>query len=207
MALITRAAPHAAVPINLPTEIDASNQIAQSVTRFAIDPASIAGIPVNTPLGNNQLHYVEYFVLLEALAELNRLAGINPPQTAVVIMDIFVTPQNHIVLGNQNPAIPEIHSVVLWQQPQNQNIILIDPSSQNFSERLRQAYLVIRAAGHPNFIHNMIKGAIKPGKANLNNNGLYQGQGATTYIDLGSSAKRDCIDIAVKIAFEIQVLL
>lgn len=190
----------------IPPEVNKANAVPQSVTRFAINPLSVSpGTPANPyTLVADQLHHIELFILQKALEKLY-----SSPTVSTVIMDIFATDKNtgeirFTSINGQTINTPETHSVVLWKKNANNlnQVFLIDPSNVTFSERLDKAY--------PNYdkgttlVPSTLTKATIPGKV------IYNGGDATIprgYIDVDSSVPtaRDCVDIAVKIAFEIQV--
>ena len=187
----------------IPTSINTTNAIPQSVKRFAINPLSVfPGTPTNPYiLPADHLHHIEHFILQQALAKLNTVG-------AVVIMDIFVLDkttraQCYATFTQANGAtinIPETHSVVLWKKDAN-TLVLIDPSNVTFSARLKAAY--------PNYKGNItaptgLSDARIPGKV-IYNGGPQTVPRGYSDVDIYPPQARDCIDIAVKIAFEIQV--
>lgn len=201
---------------NLSTELANRNQINQSVSRFAIDPQhiSLGGAGVSYPLANDELHYVEYFVLQQALQKLANQANLNPGEASTVVIDIFgrethpTTQIESIKLEkdqtNNYSGYVETHAVTLWQKDPTV-IVLIDPSSIKFSRRIVETYNKL----FPNAAPKLSMSYRAAGANNVSQMySSYDAKGATTGNSevhiLATNNARDCIDVAVKIAFEIQ---
>ncbi len=104
-----------------------------------------------------------------------------PPRNAILV-DIFVREQGVI---RDFGGVPEIHSVVLWKKADDR-IVLIDPNDREFSSWLPQS-----------LFHQLnLQIQTTPPDSQLRR--IY-GHNNTQY-------PRDCIDIAVKIAFELNDL-
>lgn len=165
----------------------------QSAVHFVIEPISGGG---NTPVPPATLHPIEQDALTHALNFLT--TPNNPVHTAAV--DIF----------DRNLA--QTHTVVLWRN--NNMVTLIDPSRQQFSDRLfdymcalpgQQQYDRVRIAGDTvygsggNPIGLVTESGILPQQLQQLNPQIQQ------QLSPNGNA-RDCIDIALKLIYELEIL-
>ncbi|WPY01746.1 hypothetical protein Trichorick_01664 (plasmid) [Candidatus Trichorickettsia mobilis] len=168
------------------------------VKRFGINPETVKGA-TGYGIAGDKLHYVEKKIFDTAFEELNLQTSAEASKNQmqmqnsgylnnVVLVDIFER-VNGIITGDEN-SIPKTHTVVLWKKT-DKEIVLIDPSKQNFSS----------------FLKNVLSDEkIKIELPNLpSKDGILYG---INYNDYSNKLikKRDCIDIAVKIGFELNEL-
>jgi hypothetical protein len=134
----------------------------------------------------NILHAkVEKFLVQEAISYL-----LNNKDTKVVLIDILARSIDQVIFEN---GIPEIHTVLLYKNSATENkheVVVIDPSNFFFSSHLSNDDM-LSSLKHDAFKkittrHDQIQIYSAPDKNNI-----------------GSSPEqwRDCIDIAVKLAF------
>ena len=188
------------------------------VKRFGINPETVPGV-VGYNITYDRLHYVEQEVFNLAIQELSDKSSAqafqfqrtiknienitlkaafqilkNKPLTQiqeyphnVVVVDIFAREQAKI---KEDKYLPETHTVVLWKKRDNK-IVLIDPNNAKFSEHIKEAC-------QKSFNKDLTLSNIKKGIIYSTNDKK------TSYCDYNTEPQpRDCIDIAVKIAFEI----
>jgi hypothetical protein len=170
------------------------------VTRFGINPIALQKVATDEAYGISfdRLHFVEEEVLARAIEKLNNIS--LPSEFAegefahnTVVVDILVR-ENGSLKMMAGKAIHETHAVVLWK-PIKDRIFLIDPSKREYSEHIAKI-LNSKSGEKAGVSVPKIKEAI-----------IYATQGK----DPGPPSKdsdadpmpRDCIDIAVKLAFEI----
>lgn len=147
------------------------------VKRFALVAENLNGI-AEMPLTADVMHPLEAILMTEAISELSKY---DEPHG--VLCDIFVRAEGTVIATGLREGLPETHCVALWRE--EQNIYLIDPSNSNFSQSLVNEMDLLT----PDFIfYSNTKGA------------LY-GSGDKRIGRVDGTA-RDCIDIAVKIIFE-----
>ena len=171
-----------------------SNTQTPLVKRFGISPEAVpnaAGYNIIC----NRLHYVEQEVFNLAIQELSSKLSAQDLQSQqvqeylcnVVVVDIFAREQGKI--KTTQVGLPETHTVVLWKKEPS-TIVLIDPSHTKFSQHIDS--LII---GNYSIMQSISGGDI-----------VYSTQrketGYSPYEEQNPKP-RDCIDIAVKIAFEI----
>jgi ankyrin repeat protein len=161
-----------------------------SVKRIAINPKRDL---IGTPLPRGKLHVIEQKVLDSAMTELQNIP--------TVLVDIFKREEpgsvrkkqirEEIIEDKNNPGNPEIHTICLWHQPNNK-IVVVDPSSTKYSTFLET--LMTTSPGQKVEFFNF-----DPSKP-LVDKKFYKSDliGPLKYIN-----SRDCIDIAVKIGFQI----
>jgi len=115
----------------------------------------------------------------------------------VVLIDIFVRDKDRIKADSTKPDIPETHTITLWYKIANE-LNIIDPSNSLFSSNLVKPI-------------NLFLNSIPENKISVKSIGPIQIYGPGVE-KLGYSAyneppkPRDCIDIAVKIGFELNEL-
>ena len=151
------------------------------------------------------MHYVEQKVLENAFQELNtklsaealqkQMMKANEYPNNIVLVDIFARKQGTIKI-DQSTKLPETHTIVLWKKT-DQDVLLIDPSKVDFSEHI---------ANSLNLIRDVLKIEQKILPSDIEGGIIYATQEKNTgysEYDNKDPMPRDCIDIAVKIAFEI----
>ncbi len=163
------------------------------------------------------LHPIEIIAMSKALWSLNNLNTVeqfiyNGSQLQnkqnVVLVDFFARHQNQSdfkEIQNNGKGNPEIHTIALWKCKMENNvnkIAIIDPNNQGFSIFLSENYLSWTINGKSFILRNINK--FEPIQKLTH---FYSGNNLTTpWQDMGlnfNKLPRDCIDIAVKIAFEI----
>jgi hypothetical protein len=169
------------------------------VKRFGINPEAISKAITDTEylIPTSELHLVEKEVLGFALNELasessttSRTSGEGFAQN-VVVVDIFARDGVKLKIDAKT-NLPEIHAIVLWKESENK-IALIDPTRRQYSEHIAEFLKTI--SGETLTVEKSSVTSIiyatrdKP-----------TGQSEYPFTD---PMPRDCIDIAVKIAFEI----
>lgn len=194
------------------------------VKRFGINPEAVPGA-VGYNITYDRLHYVEQEIFNLAIQELNTkssaqalqfqrtikditfkttfqilkggpLTQIQEYPNNVVVVDIFARELGRIkATQTYERLLPETHTVVLWKKAE-QEIVLIDPNKFEFSNHIStQQIQALTTLTISSIIPLRLEGDI-----------VYGTQGKTTgyseYTD-PNPLPRDCIDIAVKIAFEI----
>ena len=167
------------------------------VKRFGINPEAVQ-YAAGYGIAGDRLHYVEQEVFNLAIQELSDKLSAQELQNQqeyshnVVVVDIFAREQGKIKIQQ---GLPETHTVVLWKKAE-QEIVLIDPNKFEFSNHIStQQIQALTTLTISSIIPLRLEGDI-----------VYGTQGKTTgyseYTD-PNPLPRDCIDIAVKIAFEI----
>jgi len=118
----------------------------------------------------------------------------------IVLVDIFVRTDDNKIKKDHTSDAPETHTIALWKKSENE-ILLIDPSKVDFSKDLLGAINVVAAR------------AQLTAKIHSPSGGILYGTGGkdTGYNELLSTSisehkHRDCVDIAVKIGFELNEL-
>ncbi len=168
------------------------------VKRFGINPEAVKGA-AGYGIAGDKLHYVEQKVFDAAFKELklrtsteaskNQIQAQNSQYlNNVTLVDIFER-LNGIITGEN--SIPKTHTVVLWKKT-DAEIVLIDPSKQSFSSFLKD---ILPSEGIKIELPHL------PSK-----DGVLYGINNADYDNKGKIKKRDCIDIAVKIGFELNEL-
>jgi hypothetical protein len=173
--------------------------IGPQVMRFGINPEALDGAVTDKSytIPANQLHFVEKEVLKLALDRLSRTLLPTTFEEGVfahnvVVVDIFAREKAGLkkITGTDSP---EIHAIVLWK-PVEEYIVIIDLNKREFSEHII-GKLNSKCEGTITFTAPPIPGSV-----------IYTTQGKETgysnYTDPHPKA-RDCIDVAVKLAFEI----
>jgi hypothetical protein len=163
-----------------------------TVTRFGINPVALkkAATDENYIIPSNRLHLVEEELFNRALEKLDDVSLPSANNTVVVDILARLGARLKIIEGE---LLPETHAIVLWK-PVEDYIVLIDPSRREFSEHIAGA-LNLKFDGMPKFIVAALLGSV-----------IYASQGKETGYSEYSNPEpkpRDCIDIAVKLAFEI----
>ena len=163
------------------------------IKRFGINPEAVPNTAGYGIVGD-RLHYIEREAFKFAIQELSNklstqdLSGelLQEYPNSVVVVDIFAREQGKIKIQQ---GLPETHTVVLWKKIE-QEIVLIDPNHIKFSQHIDD----LTIEGY-NIMHSTPEGGI-----------IYSTQrkvtGYSNYYE-PKPKPRDCIDIAVKIAFEI----
>ena len=183
------------------------NRVGPEVKRFGINPESFRSL-INDSRGAftaGMLHPAECVVLRQSMDFLknkcpaDRDLEENEFKNNVVVFDFFARKDQ--VIKTQELAgsiVPEVHTAVLWKITDDQ-IILIDPNDAYFSQfiieffKKKEDYNVTDLL-FPGETSMALLEAVKiPNK-------FYTRGGITPGKDANS---RDCIDIAVKIGFEI----
>jgi hypothetical protein len=172
-----------------------------SVQRFGIYPEAVMGA-IDYSIENDKLHIVEETLFAAALEVLEgkpsarTFRELDPFDTEeyannVVIVDIFARPGGKI-REYKTSGQPEVHSVVLWKKSENE-VALIDPSNKKYSAHIKTA--LTAKYRDLTILSSPIAGNILYGP----------GDKDTGFSDenVAFPSPRDCIDIAVKIGFEI----
>jgi hypothetical protein len=167
------------------------------VKRFGMNPEAVskAATDKKYSIPPSKLHFVEQEVLKLALQELD-----NPSLTEaskefahnVVVVDIFARKGGSLKVDAKT-NLPETHAIVLWKKSEDE-IVLIDPSKREFSEHIVES------------LNLLLSGTATVSAADIKGEVIYSvKQGEPEYHDpcLPNPKTRDCIDIAVKIGFEI----
>ena len=200
-------------------EMDYQENIrSKDLTKVKVDTAYDAGVPLvkrfginadqlgyltGTKLLQNELHEIEKVLVNEAKAYLATKASAENLLTNrtllhpnnVVLVDIFVRETDTIKKAKEG-NLPETHTIVLFKQKDNE-MLLIDPSQVSFSSDLKVSLA--------NILGNTVEVHTYQGQI------LYGTGGKKTgYDDLMMQQfphqHRDCVDIAVKIGFELNAL-
>ena len=164
------------------------------VKRFGINPEAVPGA-VGYNITYDRLHYVEQEVFNLAIQELSNKSSAQELQSQqeyphnVVVVDIFAREQGKI--KTTQTGLPETHTVVLWKKIE-QEIVLIDPNNTRFSQHIKEAYYKLTNTDIS--ILNIENGVIYSTNSKPTGYSKYSEE---------TVKPRDCIDIAVKIAFEI----
>jgi len=169
------------------------------IKRFGINPEAVKRA-ADYGIAGDKLHYVEQKVFEDAFKELSTAVSAQASQQQmqnnsyfnnVVLVDIFVRKQGIIKIDLKSVDCPETHTVVLWKQT-NDTIILIDPSTQGFSsflkDRIREQFGIKIVLPKLQSKDGVLYGINYSGYSSKNIKG------------------RDCIDVAVKIGFELNEL-
>lgn len=168
------------------------------VSRYTIDPSASAEI-AGTYIGKENLHPIERALFNKAIANLGRHKSADmynadsdheiPPEN-VVLVDTFARDSNGVIKINDD-GLPETHIVALWQKS-DREIVLIDPNNVSYTKDLSVGIAALTrdtiACSCIQVTGGQIYNALPPGQ-----------QTQEQY-------KRDCIDVAVKIAFELNDL-
>lgn len=154
-----------------------------AILRLSIIPEKLIKL-AGKSLYEKVLHPIEQEIFNKAIQELSKydienykLSNKELYPNSVILVDIFGRENNSIKIDKDN-GYPETHTIALWKVT-NDKYIIIDPNRVKFSEHIINN---LKDIGYK------IEGYI----ADLYN------------LEDGNKAKRDCIDIAIKIAFEIQ---
>lgn len=174
------------------------------VSRFGMDPNTLISL-TSTPLKKDELHFIERELFVLALTELEAKssgeATINEHKNNypnnVVLMDIFVREDGKI-RKDTNSDNPETHTIALWKK-RDKTIVLIDPSKVDYSKDLKKA-LELLAKGAEVQIHLPTKGILYGTSAKET------GYSSIVANSIEKHKYRDCIDVAVKIGFELNEL-
>jgi len=180
------------------------------ITRIGIDP-SLLNIPRLYLLYPDQLHYTEQEVLRKALYSLGALLEkgeeiVEPsdqeeePKKSVVIFDL-IKRQNGSVLNRSEEGLYEIHSAILWRY--ESQIILLDPNKCIFSAHLvdgiRKTFNIeVKTSNMAQQFY-----FTKNGQTQIQDNKIVDVGTGYCYGEEILVKPRDCIDLAVKIGFEI----
>lgn len=171
------------------------------VKRFGINPQAV-GSAAGYNITYDRLHYVEREVFRFAIQELSEKPSAQELQGQqileeyphnVVVVDIFSREQG--IIKATQAGFPETHTVVLWKKEHN-TIVLIDPSHVKFSQHISTQQIQVLVT-----LTDFSIIPIKP-RGDI----VYGTQGKPTgysKYDHLIPQPRDCIDIAVKIALEI----
>lgn len=210
-------------------DISTASPYGPLVTRFGIYPEALGGLggDENYAIPKNQLHIVEQEIFKLALAELagrpsaeeleqSRAGQISTalpaaaaaataaiPSTTqaqftgfaqnVVVVDILVRENGKIKVEN---GVPHTHAIVLWKE-KDDKIILIDPNKGEFSAHIGKALHSIPAFSlQPQVVSGLMPDEVP--YANLKKITGYSPD------DDENPKPRDCVDIAVKLALEIE---
>ena len=166
------------------------NQDTPAVLRYGLNTESKAlDDIVGSCIEKGILHPYEETLFIEALNYLKEVENaenyINMKNTTyypnnVILVDIFDRSSGFINKGNN-----QTHTIALWKKKDNE-VVLIDPSNVEFSK----------------YLSNIFKFTpIEPTKKILYGSGGCE-TGYSNYYD-SKPKPRDCIDIAVKVAFEL----
>lgn len=136
-------------------------------------------------LSSQILHPLEIILFSNSLLTLSE-SGEKP---AGVICDILVRKNDYSLstIAIEKQLHPETHSIVLWKE--KNNIILVDPSNSNFSFPLLNAIKEVASL-------------YKFSDFSIGMQGVLYGHGGKK-VGRENDQSRDCIDIAVKILFEL----
>lgn len=139
---------------------------------------------------NKFIHFIELCLITKALSEV----GDNKP----ILVEVFARHDDgKIKFDHSSPEkIPEIHTILLYKMPQSQEVLILDPNNSEFTRHL--------VLGHN-------KKLIEEGTKSQSSNG-YELVAPAKKLQIYQAIKetgskitdgRDCVDIAVKLAFEI----
>ena len=144
-------------------------------------PSQKSGKSNKTELPKTILHPLEMIIINKALSDLTA-------QKQTVLIDIFARDDKEQIRFDEKTNLPETHTVVLYKNDDS-NIIVIDPSNSTFSKYLASeiSNLLVKVELMDQTL-----------KAFTNELKIY-----TPSKNIGPNPEqyRDCIDIAVKIAF------
>ena len=188
------------------------------VTRYGIDTHHL-GFLVNQPLCIGgvdplaTLHPLETDLLQHALARLHNIGDQNigevlmnhPVATHlnnVILVDILarkpLDANAKIAVTNQNGRqIPETHTIVLWKKSAR-DVLLIDPSARKYSRHLAPAIQALWRGPVATNDPGATLASYNNGPAYFYSVQMYDNHTLPSQDDL-----RDCIDIGVKICFEL----
>ena len=164
-----------------------------SIIHYTINDDEVKDF-VGTKLARDELHPIEESLFTQALVELQHVesfenfykSGTDVYPNNALLVDIFVRSEG-IIRGSSDFA--ETHTIVLWKGS-NSRITLIDPSHSKFSIGLKDS------------IQNLSVNSIEKKEIHVIDGVIYSSNGQIT----GSTefSARDCIDLAVKIGFELK---
>ena len=163
------------------------------VKRFGINPKAVEKA-AHYGIAGNVLHFAEKKILDYALQELESKPSAEESEGGVfahnvVVVDIFAREGGRVKVEAKT-NLPETHAIVLWKKS-GREIVLIDPNKCDFSQHIANAL---------NLLHDEDKFSV----AEIPKGVIYSSGelGHSEYAD-STPKSRDCIDIAIKMAFEI----
>lgn len=160
------------------------------VTHCGIDVRDLNGL-AKFPIDVEMLHPVEKATIAGALGKLKDVpdakslegkTSVLSPNNVVLVDIIARNPDGSIKEDQEKPGFPETHTVAIWKV-NDKEYCVIDPNRDKFSEHLTKE--------KPSILENSFPGL----KFTQHTGDLYNTK--------DSPQKRDCIDIAVKVAFTI----
>ena len=175
------------------------------VRRFGINPYNLSEMKQNT-ISKDKLHPLENHLLLCSIDHLYNISGAvdsmqpgiknsNYPNN-IVLVDIFERNDTKQKFTKGDTGFFAVHTIVLWKKA-DKEICVIDPSQEKFSlhvvDVLRKQLLGDQIIIYSSGIQNIYGTSIYKNNAEI---------GYSDYQDVSPKA-RDCIDIAVKLAFEL----
>ena len=168
-----------------------------SVIRFGINSELFKGLSdVNT---FDILHSVEYCSLYSSVDYLKHRQSTTEKAAVykknIVLCDIFAR-KDGIIKTEPDNKMPETHTIALWKIT-DKKIVLIDPTNANYS---------LFIAKHFNIGDVEIISVIEEFNLSDKHKKFYNKGEETIKVGLGAKDPRDCIDIGVKIAFELNEL-
>lgn len=169
--------------------VDAAVDITPLVTRYGICSDKFSHLCGAISL--DMLHPVEFYVLSKAIEHLLEIPDdIEGYKENVVLCDLVVRNGDDKTISS--PL--EMHSVALWRNIEGK-IILIDPTAVSFSQ------IILQHSEHSIFTEKIVSDPIQEKYTRFYSKG---GKEHTPGRNL--SDPRDCIDVAVKVAFELNEL-
>lgn len=179
------------------------------VTRFGINPDALSML-VGQDLDPKNLHPIEKELFKQAFETLSGTTSgeelVRNPANAypnnVVLVDIFVRKDGKIKKDDASES-PETHTVALWKKTDTK-LLLIDPSKVDYSKELLADLKRLTFGGGNNTydiqIHQPPKGIL------YGTGGKETGYSDLLSVSIEKHKYRDCIDVAVKIGFELNEL-
>lgn len=122
----------------------------------------------------------------------------TPYTSNVILIDIFVR-ENYAIKTDLSLNLPETHTIILWKKKDDE-ILLIDPSKVDFSAYIQRPLEELFNKGCKK-INISIFQPLGIGKVFYGSEASKTGY--TTFSEQNPSP-RDCVDVAVKIGFEMQ---
>lgn len=167
-----------------------------AVLHYGINTQELSDL-VGAYLDTKTLHPIEHNLFKKAFDYLISVQSTEKYLTTgkelypnnVVLVDIFARENDAI---KNDKGVPETHTIALWKK-KAEEIVLIDPSKVDFSSYMKKPLMELA---------NITITTLEPtGKI------LYGSEGKPTEYSAYSNPKpspRDCVDIAIKVGFEIQ---
>ncbi len=188
--------------------------VIRSLTTVGADSENVIyGIPIDKtdlhPLERQLIHFtVDKLKLMTSCHEyISQSSNNTGYPNNVVLIDILArslesdSSIGFVKVDDSNKVNPETHTVVLWKTKKDE-YLLIDPSRHGFSSELRDAIACVIGEG-------VVVGFSRHETVDSKDACFYSTKGVEVGYSKSHSLEqkaRDCVDIAVKIAFELNEL-